>query len=181
MKKIITLFFACFLFFMSQAQITLTQNDMALPLTQYILFNDTLPVTVTPGNAGASQTWIYTGLANNLTDTIIFTKSEWTTYGSSFPASNLCMMTINTETSYMYMNLNSDSLNVVGQAGKFAGSTTDIIVPFNPTLKITDFPSTYLDGFNNTSSFTIVQYYGQSGIDSVKVKDITITESEFDA
>lgn len=181
MKKFITLFFACILFFVSQAQITITQNDMALPLTQYIMYNDTLPVAITPGNAGANQTWIFDSLANHTTDTILFTKSEWTTYGTSFPTSNLCLMTINTETSYMYMNLNSDSLNVVGQAGKFAGSTTDIIVPFNPTQKIADFPSTYLDGFTNTSSFTIVQYYGQSGIDSVKVKDITTTVSEFDA
>lgn len=181
MKKIITLFFACFLFFISQAQITITQNDMALPLTQYIRYNDTLPTTVTPGLAGANQTWTYTSLANNTTDTIIFTKPEWTTYGTAFPSSNLCMMTINTQTSYMYLNLNSDSLILVGQAGSFLGSTTDIIVPFEPTQKITNLPSTYLDGFTSTSSFTVTQYYGQSSVDSIRVKDITVTESEFDA
>lgn len=181
MKKIITLFFACVIFSVSQAQITLTQSDMALPLTQYIRYNDTLPAAVTPGTAGANQTWIFTSLANHTTDTILFTKPEWTTYGADFPTSNLCMMTINAETSYMYMNLNSDSLNVVGQAGKFAGSTSDILVPFNPSQKIADLPSTYQDGFTNTSSFTIVQYLGQSGVDSIKVKDITVTESVFDA
>lgn len=181
MKRISTLFFACFLFFISQAQITITQNDMALPLTQYIRYNDTLPVAVTPGPAGTNQTWTYTSLANHKTDTIIFTKPEWTNFGTNFPSSNLCMMTIDTQITYMYLNLNSDSLILVGQAGRFMGSTTDIIVPFYPTQKITNLPSTYLDGFTSTSSFTVTQYYGQSGVDSIRVKDITVTESEFDA
>ncbi|MFH0866134.1 MAG: T9SS type A sorting domain-containing protein [Bacteroidota bacterium] len=185
MKKISTFFLACIIFFVSQAQITLTQNDMALPLTKYIMYNDTLPTAVIPGNAGANQTWIFTSLANHLTDTIIFTKPEWTVYGNSFPTSNLCLMTINSETSYMYLNLNSDSLNLVGQAGKFAGSTTDIIVPMDPTQKITDLPSTYLDGFNGYSEFTTINYVGQQVgsvfIDSVKVKEMTTTVSQFDA
>jgi hypothetical protein len=181
MKKTITLFYACFLFLASQAQITLTQSDMALPLTQYIRYTDTLPTSLTPGPAGTNQTWIFTGLADHSTDTILFTRPEWTSYGTSFPASNLCMMTMAAETSYMYMNINSDSLNVVGQAGRFAGSASDILVAFNPSQKITDLPTTYLDGFTNTSSFTLVQYYGQSNVDSIKVKDITVTESEFDA
>jgi hypothetical protein len=180
MKKLFTLVFACSLFFAAQAQITLTQSDMALPLTQYVEYNDTLP-TVLPGSAGANQTWTFTSMANHTTDTIIFTKPEWTTYGSVYPTSNLCMMKMNTDTSYMYLNLNSDSLNLVGQAGKFMGSATDIIVPLNPTQKIVDLPSTYQDGFTNTSSFTVTQYYGQSNVDSIRVKDVTVTESIFDA
>lgn len=180
MKKIITLFFACFLFYVSQAQITITKSDIALPLTQYINYNDTLP-SVVPGPAGANQTWDFTGLVHHTTDTIIFTKPEWTTYGTSFPSSDLCMLTINTQTSYVYFGLDNDSMTIVGQAGQFMGSTSNIMVPFNPSQKIIDFPTTYQDGFTNTSSFKVVQYYGQSNIDSIKVKDITLTDCQFDA
>lgn len=181
MKKIIILACACCIFLTTRAQITLTENDIALPLTKFLSYSDTLPVSLSPGSSGTNQTWVFTSLGNHQTDTIIFTKPEWTPYGSSFPNSNLCLMTINGETSYMYMNLNPDSLNAVGQAGKFAGSPTDILVPISPSQKITDLPSTYQDGFTGTSSFSIVQYVGQSGIDSVKIKDITVTESIFDA
>ena len=187
MKKLIfTLFASCFLLFQGMAQITLNQSDVALPSTKYLRFNDTLPLaSIQPGPTGANQTWNFTAMHHLTTDTLIFTDSQWTPYGSSFTNSNLCMMTMGSSITYSYMNNSPDSLTIVGDAGIFMSSPSPVVIQLNPVEKLFGFPTTYQSSFQNTSGFLVIHYYGQTAygilIDSVKVKDITTVTSNVDA
>ena len=186
MKKVIfTLVITFFLLMQGIAQITVNYSDVAAPSTKFQRYNDTLPAaTVVPGNAGASQTWNLSTIHHDNTDTLIFANPQWTPYGSSYPTSNLCLITINSSSSYSYMKNSADSLSIIGQAAHFMGSATPIVVKLNPAQKLMDFPSTYLSSYNNFSKFQVVQYYGQvvSGItiDSVRVRDKTTITSHVD-
>lgn len=101
--------------FNASAQITLNEGDMAQVGGQYIFINDTTP-TVTPGSAGANQTWNLTGINNSYIDTTFALSPSSTPYNSSFPSSNLAMKAIipGAGESYEYANLGSDSLLVMG-------------------------------------------------------------------
>jgi hypothetical protein len=187
MKKLITLIALSVIFsFTGKSQITLDQSDVAQPLTKYLQYHDTIPnILIQPGIAGANQTWDFTLLQHHTTDTLIFTNSQWTPYGSSFTNSNLCMMTSGNNTNYSYLKTDADSMVAVGQAGTFMGSASPIVVKMNPTNKLVDFPSTYQSAFTNTSKFKVVVYYGQVvgsiTVDSIKVKETMTTTSKFDA
>jgi hypothetical protein len=187
MKKLFTLLALTVIFsFTVKSQITLDQWDVAQPLTKYIQFNDSMPnILIQPGNPGPSQTWDFSLLQNHTTDTLIFTNSQWTPYGSNFTNSNLCMMNIGTDTNYSYLKTDADSMVVVGQAGTFMGSATPIVVHIDPSNKLVDFPSTYQSSFTSNSKFKVVVYYGQlvGGfmIDSIKVKETMTTTSTFDS
>jgi hypothetical protein len=184
MKKVIFTLFLSFLFLcQSMAQITLDQSDVAPPLTKFQRYNDTLPLaSILPGSAGPNQTWNFSALHHHTTDTMVFTNTQWTIHGSSFTNSNLCMMTLANSIFYSYLKNTPDSLSTVGQVGLFMGSTVPIIVHYNPTQKLLNFPTNYMSSFNTSSKFQVVQYYGQLVgsimIDSIRVRNrITVTNN----
>jgi hypothetical protein len=187
MKKKFTLFVLAVIFsFTVKSQIILDQGDVAQPLTQFIQYHDTMPnILIQPGSPGANQTWDFSLLQHHTTDSLIFTNSQWTPYGSSFTNSNLCMMKVGTDTNYSYLKTDADSMVMVGQAAKFMGSANPIVVKMNPSSKLVDFPSTYQSSFTSNSQFKVVVYYGQVvgsfTVDSIKVKETMTTTSTFDA
>lgn len=187
MKKLFTILALTVVFSISaKSQITLDQWDVAQQLTKYIQYNDTMPnILIQPGTNGANQTWDFSLLQHHTTDTLLFTNSQWTPYGTTFSNSNLCMMNIKSDTSYTFMKTNADSMVIVGQAAKVMGSANPIMVKMEPSSKLVDFPSTYQSAFTNTSKFKVTIYYGQvvSGftVDSIRVKQTMTTTSSFDA
>lgn len=178
MKRVIFTFILAGSILISRAQITLTQTDIASPLTQFMMYNDTLPAE-NAGAAGASQIWDFSVALHSTTDTVIFTEPQWTQYGTSFPSSNLCIMTKSTSTSYDYLVNCSDSLNVEGLTRTMSGVFAKL--HGNPTEKLMNFPSTYNTSFTNISTYLATSYFGNYGFDSVKVKIVSTVQSSFDA
>jgi len=161
------------------AQITITKNDVASWLTQFIINNDTLPA-VTPGSAGAAKAWDFSSANNHTTDTVIFTAPLWTPYGTNFPNSNLCMITKGSTASYSYLKNCADSLSLLGQAGTISGIFA--ITPVKPTEKIMNFPSAYLSSYTNNYAFYNTVSFGQvPGYDSVRYKSTSTVQSTIDA
>jgi len=188
MKKI-TLFLFAMILTITQlnAQITITESDMPAFQTKYLMYRDTTPSQlITPGNAGANQTWNFaSAFIHQATDTLLYIDPATTPYGSDFTNSNLCLKKTNQAIYYSYFNKNSDSLNLLGQNGYYNQIPTPITAAFDPTLKIMKFPTTYLTNFTTTSGFSKIAYFGQTFnsifVDSVKVKDITTANTSFDA
>ena len=89
MKKTIHLIFALIIFSLSvSAQITLTQSDLPVAGTAYIVGADSAyNAAITPG--GANQSWDYSGLVNSVQDTIGFIAASTSPYASNFPLANL--------------------------------------------------------------------------------------------
>lgn len=183
MKKIIfTLVILCSLIFHGYAQITLNHWDVAAPLTKFLQYNDSMPSPdILPGSPGAGKTWDFTSLQKHTVDTILFTNPQWTQNISSFPNSNLCMLTTNSTTSYLYLINSTDSLVAIGQAGNIPGISSQLVARINPPRKIIDFPTTYQSSFTNTSSFSVTTYFGQPPVDSIKFKEITTLKDTVDA
>jgi hypothetical protein len=178
MKRVIFTIILAGSMLIGRTQITLHQSDIASPLTQLMMYNDTLPVE-SAGIAGTSQTWDFSAAHHSTTDTVIFTEPLWTLYGTSFPGSNLCVMTKSTSTSYDYLVSCSDSLNVAGLTRTMSGVFAKL--HGNPTEKLLNFPSTYNDSFTNVSTYMATSYFGLYGFDSVKVKVVSTVKSTFDA
>lgn len=142
------------------AQVTITTNDVAPIYTQILQAQDSMP-TVTPGGAGANQTWNYTALNNGGVDTLTFTLPQFTPYGSDFPGSNLAVdMRAQGVDSYTYLNNSTAELNIQGQAADPLGTGT-MAIPFTNPETIIPFPSAYGSSWIDTATGLIQMYYGQ--------------------
>jgi hypothetical protein len=176
MKKSLLLF-AVSLSSLAFSQITLNMGDIANIGFSIRQANDTLP-TVTPGPSGASQTWNFTNLNNHYMDTLLFTNPNWTPYGGSFPGSNLCLM-FGTSGFYAYLRNNSNSLEILGQAGDFGFGP--MVIDLNPDELILPYPFTYNGTYNNTSKYSVQFPFPQPPMDSLRVKNTTIKSGNADA
>ena len=107
---------------------------------------------VSPGSAGASQTWNLSSLTVNSTSTVTVSSAASTTYGASFPASNLA--TTSNGTSFEYFNGNSSVYQSYGSASSASvDSYTDPEDRFQ-------YPFTYLSSF--TDAFSSVYTSGST-------------------
>ncbi|MGD0710765.1 MAG: T9SS type A sorting domain-containing protein [Bacteroidales bacterium] len=177
MKKILfTLVLAGSMLY-GRAQITLTQADVASPLTQFIMYNDD-SLRASAGNAGASQTWDFSSAHKITTDTVLFTNPLWTSYATNFPGSNLCIIKKDTTSTYFYMNNCPDSLSAIGFSGTEQGSFALIYV--NPTEKIMALPSTYNTAYTN-NNVEQTTFYMSLISDSIKYKSVSKVQSIIDA
>ena len=159
------------------AQITLNQSDVAGVLTLIHQAHDTThadkPGMINPGSAGANQTWNFSTLTadsmGSLTDTLLFTNPNWFPSGSNFPASNLASLNY-TDSSINYLKNNATGLFMDGVWVDIGTGTGPMAIDFNPDFQIVKFPDTYNNSFTNTSKIDFKFYFGQAGIDSIRVK-----------
>ena len=94
------------------AQITVTDTDLIGVGDIIYQANDTLPgSTITPGNAGANQTWDFSTLQESSTGNLLFISPIGTTYENQYPNANLCM---NDNGSLSYYNKTSTGLFIHG-------------------------------------------------------------------
>lgn len=151
----------------SSAQITITKSDMPEVGKVYIVANDTTP-TVTPGSAGANQTWNLNGIKNVYTDSEFAIAPSATPYFSDFPTSNLVLRSFTPGFGYEdeFDNLSADSLVTNGYA---------VPVPFNPYIVLVlntsaqvllSLPATYNKAWKG--SFFQRQKYSYAAGDSIR-------------
>jgi len=163
----------------SNAQITITNGDVAYPGYQLQMAHDTekdtMPGSINPGPAGANQTWNFSTLLNSSVDTLTFVNPGFLPSGANFPNANLAIMN-STDGSEIYLENTPNGLFIDGAYGDPTGMGA-MVITFNPTEQLADFTTTYLTSFQNTSGFdfsfpfTIIP-----GVDSLRIKEIKIKD-----
>src|SRR5210317_872733 len=113
MKKF-TLLLICLFTFNLYAQISITSGDIIGPgKVLEIATNYYPPVGIDPGPGGANQTWDFSTLSVDDTETILTLNPSWTPYGMFFPGTNLAMYST-TDSVYMYMENSASAFGMHG-------------------------------------------------------------------
>jgi len=152
MKKFFQFFsFLALLPIASQAQITIQASDVN-PLGVFATQSKdtTLDATITPGGTG-EQTWDFSALKAQTTDSLKFYTADQTPYASLFPGANLAA-TLDS-TAIIYLVKNNDKIASLGTFG---------------SLYID--PLTITTGFTYTPAQTLIKFpmeYGQTYTESV--------------
>jgi hypothetical protein len=163
MKK--QLLFASLAFaFTAKAQITLVEWDVAPVGTQLVQDQDTIP-NVQPGSSGANAVWNFINVVPHTTSNISVTNPNWTPYSSEMQGSNLAF-DLGQQT-YFYLNNTSNGLFAIGQAGDFG--LGPMAIRLDDQEQLLKFPMTYNTSFNDTSLVDFTTFFGQQGIDSVRI------------
>ena len=166
-----------------QAQITITSSDFGNVGDQFFVGQDPNP-TVTPGNAGANQTWNFTGLVTSSLDTIYFLDPATVPLASGLTGVNL--VTESNE-GYFFLERNSSGVFTRGVATDFNG--VPVLAEFIPAQDLLPFPSTLGDNFSSTSSFSTTVFLGldtnafgcQIELDSIRLNRTSTLTTNFDA
>ncbi len=174
MKKIILFLYMFFCLVILQAQVVITNNDIAGPGATILQSLDESPeMSIVPGPGGPNQTWDFSGLLEDTLDTMRFMNPDWTPYAGFFPNANFTMQMMQDDM-YLMMHRDADAFTMVGMVGTFQGmSDTTIMVWVDPPQVIADFPVEYLDTRIDTTVYEIKMSSPVPPADSIKVK-ITI-------
>lgn len=177
MKKQLLTILSFGAFFVSNAQITITQADIA-PVGFQIFRGTDTTFTETPiGPGGANMSWDFSGILDDTGDTLNLVDPNTLPAFGQFPTSNLGIV-FNGATAYT--ELSANDLRIIGQAIVLQGQSYPIAV--SPAEKIIDFPANYGDAYTDSSvAFGQFEYTAQPGIDSVRVKSTKVKQVSIDA
>jgi hypothetical protein len=184
MKHLI-LFFASILFCsFGFGQITITVDDlMDVGDSVDLARVDPIPVGFNPGPAGPNQHWDFSNLVMDTFSTLNFVDPASTTYGASFPFSNIATEGLVEgfgAEGFAYATRNASLFQIDGFAGSY-DIIEDLVVPFDPPEVILDFPVNYQDSLIQSTLMDIKIVSPQPGADSIRVKVVTNVESRVDA
>lgn len=158
------------------AQPVLDQTAVGQPGDVFYLgIQDTFAPGFTLGNPGANQTWDFSNLWVNGTDTLWFLDPINTTYGSNFPASNLAIKQASLGDGEAFLESTNNHLDILGVAGDLLGSGSPIIIPQNPPSRIAQFPFTYSNSFTNITVIDVTadaSGFGVPFVDSARYKNL---------
>jgi hypothetical protein len=164
----------------SQGQITITLADFAsIGDTITNVHDSIVPMGTTVGGTG-SQTWDYSDLQLDYTETITYVDPATTSNVGDFPVS-----TIATDNDQFTAYLKADSTGVVleGIATDLLGTGTPLALVYSPGQTIIEFPSTDGSVFTDTSAYNF-QFAGAvvgAPIDSVGINHRSFLTSTIDA
>lgn len=162
MKKQLLLLSSVFAAFTMNAQITITNVDIANAGMTILQANDTMP-TVSVGSAGTSQTWNLSALANNVQDTLYFNDTTGLPNASQFPTSNFAIkMKQQGQRAIVFANRSSSGLLAQGYGAlvDIGGTPANVVIHNNPAEIISNFPANYGNTFNNNYVSKGTFYYG---------------------
>ena len=132
----------------STAQITITQNDLSNWYGATVIqAHDSVNLSsISPGNAGASQTWNLTAIGNDFQDTMQFLNPAGMPCSNNFPTATYGILVPDFVDGYAYLSVNATSLEFLGFCGVIIPPDT-MTVPFTPPQKQLTFPSTFNTAF----------------------------------
>lgn len=171
MKKTILLSFLLLSFAFAKAQITLTAASFPSIGDIYISHHDSITTTVTPGSAGANQTWDFSALHNHYVDSTLVVDPATTPNGAQFPTATMAGLN---NGGYVYMTESATECDFIGVAGNFQGMT-GVIHYITPSI-IAKSGITYNSTYNYVNSWLLQMTGAQAGYpiaDSVRVHNIT--------
>jgi hypothetical protein len=144
------------------AQPQLNSTDFPAVYSSNIYTADISSLT-SVGNAGANQSWDFSGVPLTLDGTISVVPANTTPYFANFPSANYCWRTTsngNTYTEYEYHTLTSTNFTTIGSA-----SASGVSILSNPNTIFT-FPFVF-----NTTVNDVYQYQLGSPITSISTYD----------
>lgn len=146
MKKHLLAFSVALLPLAASAQITITLADVAPIFTVIRQAQDTTP-TVTPGSAGAAQTWNMSALNNHSVDTLTFTAPQFTPYGSQIPGCNYAIIQTSpiADSAFIYLKYSTTALELAGQASDPFGLGMPIVLGLSNFETLAPFAMNYGD------------------------------------
>ncbi len=183
MKKQLLLLSSVLVLGCLSAQTTLTTADQPQVLDVYNQGRDTT-MTQSAGNSGPSQAYVFSGLLNQVEDSMTFTLPQWTPYGTYYPATNLSIM-VNQGDAYIYGDMTSTTFEIHGQAFDPLGSGVIPLMFSNPETQMI-FPAAYGSSFADTAGGVNQMYYGMDPgigftVDSFRIHTHIYKDSEYDA
>lgn len=147
--------------------ITITQADMPAMGKVAIEANDTLLTGITPGGAGASQTWNFSTLTIGSLDTTGIVAPSTLFHFSDFPTANIGAVTPAGGESYALAS--PTSLEMQGAYGDF-GLLGMSVIKFTPSEKMLSLPSTFNTAFTDNYTLNVkAPFSTYPGIDSIKM------------
>ncbi len=179
MKKLLLLLFI-FSGLISFSQIVINSNDLVKPGDIIVMANDVDPVeTIVPGPPGENQTWDFSALVMDESDTSWVIMPDWSPFGVYFPTANYGMINYG-DTVFSFMNLSEEQFLLQGIVidVEFLGP---VALPFDPGEVIAEFPVQY--GNSNAQTFVNEIKFAIDTllIDSVMLKIETQKNTEIDA
>lgn len=156
------------------AQPVLTQSSIGATGSVFFLGVDTVPSPTLIGSPGASQVWVMTSLGVDELDTALFLVPTGLPNSSDFPASNFAVIQ-SSQGGVAYFESTTSYLDLLGAAGDIDGSGNYVSLIQNPPLRTVQFPFTYMDQYNSSSTADVTIDASSLGIpfvDSVRFKNI---------
>ena len=146
----------------AQSAINITNEDMPVAGQIKYIFHDTTAVydSVIYAEAaknGINQNWNFSSLQMHLTDTVEYVDATTTANADSFPNAGVCGISsmYNTE---VYFNKMNNGLFIDG----FVSSSKSLVLNYDNPQLLLNYPSTYLDTFNSTSSILYQELYNKT-------------------
>ena len=122
MKKILLVFTFAVSAFASQAQITISNSSFPNVGDTQILHNNTtnLSPAIMPGNSGANQTWNFSALVSQTTDTTLIVATSSTPFAANFPSASFAAL--QTGGTIGYLQKTSTDVKLIGAAADYCSS-----------------------------------------------------------
>ncbi len=176
MKKVLqTLIVLAFLPAISKAQITIQANDVQ-PLGVFATQSKdtTLAASITPGGTGL-QTWDFSALKAQTTDSLEFYEADQTAYASLFPSANLAA-TLDSF-AVIYLEKNDDHIITLGTYGSLAFPPYIVTAAYkyNPPQTIIRFPMELNQAFTENVKATVQITGATIGLPYDSVRAVTFT------
>ncbi|HXD91911.1 MAG TPA: T9SS type A sorting domain-containing protein [Bacteroidia bacterium] len=156
-----SLFTAC----MGIAQPTLTAAGINPVVGDAFVDNNT--DYVSPGAAGANQTWNLSTMTVSATNSYTAVNPSSTSNSTSFPGANVCE-TITSAGYYGYYKTSSSALQIMGNVAP--SGTATVIMPYSNPEDLLHFPFTYTNSYTDTwaTNFMSSGYmFYRKGTDSI--------------
>jgi hypothetical protein len=180
MKKCLLLYclsFICVIY--TNAQITIDYSNTPVIGNIAIENVDTVFTGITPGSAGANQTWDFSGLITHTKDTSAFVDPSTLEGASDFPTANIGVRSNGAQN--MFANSNSSSFDILGLHGDFGSMAGVLSVVLNPYKRLFTFPTTYLTTGSGTYTYQIqVAYSIPPYIDSARMVSSVVYNNNID-
>ncbi len=150
----------------STAQITINRSDLGnFAGAQVISANDSTNLNLlSPGSAGAGQTWNLTDIGNDYKDTMQFLSPAATPCTDNFPTATLAGKQ---QDMFFYIYDDNTVMEMLGYCGVFMAPDTSVI-QLTPPQKQMTFPFTYNTTFSGQTKQVIQFPYSSPPVDSMK-------------
>lgn len=160
------------------AQITLTIDDAPAAGDTLIYVTDTLVANLTPGMSGPDQTWDYSQLGVSEVAEIRYIAPEDAPNNDAFPDANLAQ---ELDGIFNFIEVDISGIFALGASIDFFGNGDMLVAAFEPPQIVLEFPSTFGDSFQDTTTFVIQIEDPIFGSDSLRVTQVIMQESLNDA
>lgn len=174
MKQLTFITAATLLAFATQAQITVTRNDMPVIGDKITQATDTVNIT-SAGMAGENITWDFSNAVAQKTEEYTAVDVTSTGLAAIYPEANIALTT--DEVSFSFFNINENTLEINGVAASMEGIEP---IVYDPALVALEFPLNYGDSYTHDYASEMSFLSEEEGIYKIFVRHHATVEKTVD-